>query len=132
LAETNLGAIKEGGRIAGPECTRGGTCYSPQVDIYETADEVVLTCDVPGVRPEDLSVEFSKGGLSICGKVPPRRAPAEYAEREYGVGDYYRSFTIGPEIDADRIVAECREGVLTVCLPKPEKARPKRIAVQAG
>ena len=132
MAETNVAANKEAAEIAGPEATRGGTCFTPRVDIYETADEVVLMCDLPGVGPQDLNVQFAKGELSLCGKVQPRQAPAEYAQQEYGVGDFYRSFTISPEIDANKISAESRDGVLTVHLPKPEKSKPKRIAVKAG
>jgi HSP20 family molecular chaperone IbpA len=132
LAETNQVASKEAAEIAGPEATRGGTCYTPRVDIYETADEVVLMCDLPGARPQDLNVEFVKGELSLSGKVQPRQAPAEYDRQEYGVGDFYRSFAISPEIDAGKISAESRDGVLTVHLPKPEKAKPKKIAVKTG
>jgi HSP20 family molecular chaperone IbpA len=131
LAETNQVASKDAAEIAGPESTRGGNCYTPRVDIYETADEVVLLCDLPGAKPQDLNVEFVKGELTLFGKVQPRQTPAEYARQEYGVGDFYRSFTISPEIDAGKISAESRDGVLTVHLPKPEKAKPKKIAVKA-
>jgi HSP20 family protein len=89
-------------------------------------------CDLPGARPQDLNVEFVKGELSLSGKVQPRQAPAEYDRQEYGVGDFYRSFAISPEIDAGKISAESRDGVLTVHLPKPEKAKPKKIAVKTG
>jgi HSP20 family protein len=136
---------KEAGAITPPEATRGGTYYTPRVDIYETADEVVLLCDLPGVKPPDLDVRFEKGELTIYGKVPPRpccprhqcagstvrEPPPEYLQQEYGVGDFYRSFAIAPEIDPDKIAAEYRDGVLTVHLPKQEKVKPKRIAVQA-
>jgi HSP20 family protein len=125
-------ANKEAAEIAGPEATRGGIYYTPRVDIYETADEVVLMCDLPGVKPLDLDVQFVKGELTLSGKVQPRQTPAEYVRQEYGVGDFYRTFTVAPEIDAGKISAESRDGVLTIHLPKPEKAKPKRIAVKAG
>jgi HSP20 family protein len=132
LPETNALVKKEAGEVTAPEATRGGIYYVPRIDIYESADEVVLQCDVPGVKPQDVDVRFEKGELSLYGKVQPRQAPAEYLEEEYGVGDFYRSFAIAPEIDADKISAECRDGVLTVHLPKQERVKPKRIAVQAG
>jgi len=53
-------------------------------------------------------------------------------EEEYGVGDFHRSFAIAPDIDAGKISAEYRDGVLTVHLPKQERVKPKRIAVQPG
>ena len=75
-------------------------------------------------------MRFEKGELSLYGKVQLRQAPAEYLE--YGVGDFFRSFAIAPEIDSDKISAECRDGVLTLHLPKQEQVKPKRIAVRTG
>jgi HSP20 family protein len=132
LTETNALARKEAGEITTPEATRGGIYYTPCVDIYESADEVVLQCDMPGVKPQNLDLRFEKGELSLHGKVQPRQAPAEYLEEEYGIGDFYRSFAIAPEIDADKISAECRDGVLTIHLPKQERVKPKRITVKAS
>ena len=132
MPETNALVNKEAGEVTAPEATRGGIYYTPRVDIYESADEVVLQCDLPGVKPQDVDVRFEKGELSLYGKVQPRQAPAEYLDEEYGVGDFYRSFTIGEEVDAAKISAECRDGVLTIHLPKQEKVKPKRISVKAG
>ena len=130
MAETNAVVTKEAGQITAPEATRGGIYYTPRIDIYETAEEVVLLCDMPGVKPHALDVRFDKGELTLFGKVQPRQAPAEYLEEEYGVGDFYRTFAIAPEIDTGKISAECRDGVLTVHLPKQEKVKPQRIAVK--
>lgn len=130
MVQSNVLMKKEAGEVAAPEATRGGVYYTPRVDIYETDDEVVLLCDMPGVKPEDLDVRFERGELTIHGKVLPRQAPAEYLQEEYGIGDFHRSFSIAPEIDADKISAEYRDGVLTVHLPKQEKVKPKRIAVK--
>ena len=132
MPETNALVKKEAAEVTVPEATRGGIYYTPCVDIYESADEVVLQCDMPGVKPQDLDVRFEKGELSLHGRVQPRQTPQEYLAKEYGVGDFYRSFAIAPEIDSDRISAEYRDGVLTVHLPKQERVKPKRIAVQAG
>ena len=132
MLETNALVKKEAGEVTAPEATRGGIYYTPRVDIYESADEVVLQCDLPGVKPQDVEVRFEKGELSLYGKVQTRQAPAEYLDEEYGVGDFYRSFTIGEEVDAAKISAECRDGVLTIHLPKQEKVKPKRISVKAG
>jgi len=132
LPETNALVNKEAGEVTASEATRGGIYYTLRVDIYESADEVVLQCDLPGVKPQDVDVRFEKGELSLYGKVQTRQAPAEYLDEEYGVGDFYRSFTIGEEVDAAKISAECRDGVLTIHLPKQEKVKPKRISVKAG
>ncbi len=132
MPDTNAPETKEAAEIITPEATRGGIYYTPRVDIYESAEEVVLQCDMPGARPQDVDVRFEKGELSLHGKVQPRQARAQYLEEEYRVGDFYRSFAIGPEIEANKIMAEFRDGVLTVHLPKQERMKPKRIAVKAS
>lgn len=132
MAEINTIATKEPSEVAAPEATRGGIFYAPRIDICESAEEVLLLCDMPGVRPQDMDVRFEKGELNLYSKVQPRQAATEYLEQEYGIGDFYRSFSITPEIDAAKISAECRDGVLTVHLPKQESVKPKRIAVKAG
>jgi len=133
VAEATTAAVKkEAGEIAPVESTRGGIYYTPRVDIYETADELVLQCDVPGVRPEDINLRFEKGELSLYGKVQSRQQPAEYQQDEYGIGDFYRAFSVGTEVNAEKIAAEYAMGVLTIHLPKAERARPRRIAVKAG
>lgn len=132
MAQTNALVKKESGEVSTPEMTRGGIYYTPRVDIYETADEVVLLCDMPGAKPADVDVKFEKGELSLYGKIAPRPRPGDFLAEEYGIGDFYRTFAIAPEIDSDKIAAESRDGVLTVHLPKQEKVKPKRIAVKAG
>jgi HSP20 family protein len=130
MPDTKLAAIKKAGEVTAPEATRGGIYFTPRVDIRESADEVVLECDIPGCKPEDVDVRFERGELSLHGKVPPPRVAAEYLRQEYGVGDFYRNFAISTEIDSEKISAEYRDGVLTVRLPKQERAKPRRIAIK--
>lgn len=129
---SNSPTRKESNKITAPETTRGGTYYTPRTDIYETEDEIVLSCDMPGVKPQDLDVRFERGELSLHGKVAPRGPSAAFLQQEYGIGDFYRSFSIQPEIDVEKISAEFRHGVLTVRLPKQERIKPRKIAVKAG
>lgn len=105
--------------------------YMPQFDILETDDELVLYGDMPGVGPEDIDLRFENGELAIHGKVTPRNENVDFIYREYGVGNYHRTFAIGETIDTEKICAEMRHGVLTVHLPKSEKAKPRRIEVRA-
>ncbi len=129
---SNSPTRKESNEITAPETTRGGTYYTPRTDIYETEDEIVLSCDMPGVKPQDLDVRFERGELSLHGKVAPRGPSGAFLQQEYGIGDFYRSFSIQPEIDVEKISAEFRNGVLTVRLPKQERIKPRKIAVKAG
>jgi len=121
---------RSGSELSRRETSRTAT-YMPAFDIQETDDELVLYGDLPGVGPEDIDVRFENGELSIHGKVTPRHEDADFIYREYGVGNYHRTFAIGETIDTEKICAEMRHGVLTVHLPKSEKAKPRRIEVRA-
>jgi HSP20 family protein len=118
-------------QLTKPERTRGGVTYTPRCDIGETEDELVLYADLPGVKPDGVDVRFENGSLEIHGKCEPRQAGEDYLLSEYGVGDYYRAFTINEAVDADKIAAELKHGVLTVRLPKSEAVKPRKIAVKA-
>ncbi len=128
----NLAERQTDGNVAVAE--RGGnvTTYAPRFDIVETDQELVLFGDLPGVTKDDLDVRFESGELTIEGKVPWRHAQREFVYGEYGVGDFYRSFTINETIDAEKISAELHDGVLALHLPKVEAAKPRKIAVKAG
>jgi HSP20 family protein len=117
MADTTMTA-KGRGEVAAPEQTRGGPYFTPRVDIFETDKELTLYADVPGVRPGDVDLHYERGELILHGRVPPRHEGRGYLLNEYEVGDYYRAFTIHESIDAGKISAECKNGVLVVHLPK--------------
>ena len=115
------------------ETTRPGSYFQPAVDIFETKDELVLVADMPGVPPDGVDVDLEGDELSIEGRV---RA-GEYDGLkplyvEYGVGGFYRRFTLGEMIDRDGIKAQMKNGVLVLKLPKAERARARRITVDAA
>jgi HSP20 family protein len=114
------------------EHTRGGVCFTPRVDIYETSRELVLKADMPGVRPEDIDLRYERGELQVHGRVRSRERPGNFLLAEYEEGDFHRVFSIHESIDASRIEAECKNGVLTVHLPKVEALQPRQITVQQG
>jgi HSP20 family molecular chaperone IbpA len=94
---------QEQGTVATVERTRGGLSYSPRIDIWESDDELVLYADMPGVSAENLDIQFENRELRILGKVAPRHEDINFLYGEYGVGDFYRTFTIGETIDSDKI-----------------------------
>jgi HSP20 family protein len=129
LAE--LDAMSEGfermfGLRAAPGGNRG---FLPPVDIWEDEHAVVIELDVPGCNPENLSAEAVEGQLVVTGE----RAPTSGAQRRYRSerwqGRFVRSFTLPQNVDGDSIKADYIEGVLTISLPKPEEAKPKRIRI---
>ena len=112
------------------EHTRCGCYYRPSVDILERADELLVRADVPGALGDDVDVDFEEGTLTIHARVKPRQEGTEFLVREYGVGDYYRTFHVSEAIDPEKITAEYADGVLTLHLPKAEVARPRKIEVK--
>ena len=125
-------ARKEKREVASSERLRGGITYNPRIDILEADEELMLLADLPGVTPEDLNIRYENKELTIEGKVAPRHADVRSLYSEYGIGDFYRSFTIGEVIDAQKISADLKQGVLTIHLPKTEAVKPRRIEVRAG
>lgn len=117
----------------GPEATRASLVYRPATDIYESADDVVLVADMPGVGPDDIEVSLERRVLTIRGHArPPAPEGFRQAYAEYGVGDYERVFTLSDDIDQEKIEASQNAGVLTLRLPKAAATKPRKIAVQAS
>jgi HSP20 family protein len=114
------------------EHTRGGAYFRPNVDIYELIDELVVRADMPGTTTDQIDIQFEDGSLTIHGRVPERQqSQGPFLRNEYGVGDFYRTFRVSEQIDASRISAEYRDGVLTLHLPKTEAVKPRKIKVAA-
>jgi HSP20 family protein len=131
MAENTALAQKSRAEQTASESTRGGIYFTPRVDIYETDKELTLYADLPGVHPENVELRYERGQLFLHGRLQPRQQQANYLLQEYDVGDYYRVFDIHESIDAGKIEAEFKNGVLIVHLPKVEAARPRQITVRS-
>lgn len=106
--------------------------WAPAVDVFEDKDVVKIVAEVPGVRPEDVRIQLENNLLTIRGE--KRQQAEETTERvhryERSYGSFERTFGLPTTVDADRIEASCADGLLTVVLPKVEKARPRQIEVK--
>jgi len=111
------------------EPTRSGAWFLPTVDIYETPTEIVVRADLPGVTPDGLDVDVKDDTLTITGAVAAVPEHRKLAYREYDVGGFTRQFRLGQVVDQGKISAKLAGGILTVSLPKVEKARPRKIAI---
>jgi len=111
------------------EPTRGGAWFLPTVDIFETPTEIVVKADLPGVTPEGLDVDVKDDTLTITGSVSPVPGNRKLVYREYDVGGFTRQFRLGQVVDQSKISARLANGLLTVSLPKVEKAKPRKIAI---
>ena len=112
--------------------TAKGTIIPP-VDIYEDSDGVTLFADLPGVSKESLDVQIDKDQLKILGRrVTGNGGDVVTRYDEIPNKDYYRAFTIGDEIDREKITAIMNNGVLKLVLPKSERIKPKRIDIKVS
>ena len=105
--------------------------FTPSVDISETPEGLVLRYDMPGVAKDDVDITVDKGILIVTGKAEAEEAGTP-AYRETRIGDYRREFTLPDDVDADRITAAMNAGVLTVQIPRPEEAKPRRIQISGS
>jgi len=131
MAEKKDLSVREKQELTREETTRPGRTFVPEVDIFETKEGLWLWADMPGVDDKSLNVHLSGNVLTIEAQV----ATTDYenlkpAYAEYHVGNFMRRFTVGSEVDATRIQARMRNGVLELELPKAEAAKPRQIEVQ--
>ena len=119
-----------------PRNTAGGEAPAaphvvPPVDIFEDDSGITLLADLPGVSRERLGVRVDGDSLAIEGTADvagPREMELVYGEAQLPV--YRREFSLSRELDASRIEAQLKDGVLRLMIPKAEEARPRRIEVR--
>ena len=105
--------------------------WTPAVDVFEDKDQVRITFEVPGVNPEDVKISLEQNTLTVSGE--KKQVTEEQTERvhryERAYGSFTRRFTLPATVDADKIAAKAEHGVLSIVIPKAEKAKPRDIAV---
>jgi len=106
--------------------------WHPAVDIKENEEAYVLHADIPGVDPRDIEIDMEDGVLSIRGerRIDEEKEGENYKRVERVHGSFYRRFSLPDSVDAERITARSNHGVLEVTIPKQEKVKPRRIAVE--
>ena len=115
---------------------RGGESvgWTPKVDIFEDEEGVALRFELAGVEPKDVDIRFENGVLTLRGdrKMESEHRRDNYHRVELAYGTFTRSFALPATIDAEKIRAESKNGVLTVTLPKKAEAKPKSIQVKVS
>lgn len=102
---------------------RATAAVTPSVDVYESASEVLVLVDLPGVKPSDLSLDLEKDALTLTAtREVEGQAPVAYR----------RVFTVPVDYDAEGIEAKLEAGVLALKIPRKSSARPRQIAVKIG
>jgi HSP20 family protein len=106
--------------------------WSPTSDIYETENEIVVKAEIPGVKKEDVKLSMLDNVLTLTGerKFEEETKKENYLRVERGYGSFTRTFTLPPSVDAQKISAEFKDGLLELKLPKLEQAKPKEVEIK--
>jgi HSP20 family protein len=113
---------------------RGGSVWSPPVDVFDNDDEIVLKAELPGLGPDDIDIEVDENVLTIKGerKFEEKVEEGRYYRLERAYGSFSRSLALPQGVKADEISADFEGGVLQVRVPKADEVKPRKIAVTAG
>ena len=129
----DIGAVRDEmdrvlGRAFGERLAR---TWTPALDVLETTDGIVLRAEVPGLKAEDIDVEFDDNVLTISGERRFDEIADEgtYHRVERAYGTFSRSVTLPRGIRSDEVSADVTDGVLTVTVPKADEVKPRKIAV---
>lgn len=107
------------------------TAQGPAVIVYETQDEYVFQAELPGWTREQVSINFENQTLTLSGNRELQNGDGRQYHRVEGFyGQFSRSFNVPGTVDAGRVGAELKDGLLTVHLPKREEAKPRQIEVK--
>jgi HSP20 family protein len=106
--------------------------WAPVVDISENDKEYLIKAELPGIKKEDVHISVEKGVLTISGerKFEKEEKDKKYHRVERAYGAFVRTFIVPDDAEADKVAAEFKDGLLTIHIPKSEKAKPKQIEVR--
>jgi HSP20 family protein len=116
--------------IGAPQGGDGAAAWVPPVDILETDDAWIVEAELPGVDRDDVTVDVRDSELSISGEIKERVREGILRRRTRRVGAFDFQITLPGQPDTEHVEATLHDGVLTVRVPKPEQARPRRIEVK--
>ena len=110
------------------------TEWSPRVDVHETKDAYHVQLDLPGLDRDDVKVKFEENILTLSGerKYETRNDEKEFRHIERVYGKFTRSLRLAKDVDAQKIQASFKNGVLDITLPKAEEVKPKEIEIKIG
>lgn len=104
----------------------------PALNVYDQNEEICLALQVPGVAKDSLNVEMRENTLTISGRRDaPEKGDADILREESLYGEFRRSLRLPFKVKQDSIQAECKNGILTVRMPKTEESKPRHIAINA-
>lgn len=120
------------------ELTRGTQQFLggwlPAVDLYESKDNVIVRAEMPGMKKEEIEINLHEGVLTISGerKADETHKDAEVCRSERFLGRFQRTIALPGSVQADKVTASYKDGILTVTLPKTEESKPRQIEVKVS
>ena len=117
--------------LTAPRDTGLFTGWSPVLDIYQDKDDVIVKVELPGMKKDEISISMHEGMLTISGerKLEGGSKEGETYRRERFYGKFHRTMALPTTVEANKVKAAYKDGILTVTLPKAETAKPKQIEV---
>jgi len=115
------------------ERTKDRRTFIPDVDILEDASNLYIYADMPGADDKGVNITLENDVLTIEAQVADQSVEAHnLTYTEYGIGDYYRAFTLNESFEKDKIEAKMKNGVLSIVLPKAEAVKTRSIPIKVG
>jgi HSP20 family protein len=107
------------------------SAWAPAVDIYETESELVLQAEIPGINEKDIEISIEDNTLTLKGerKFEKETKEENYHRIERSYGSFFRSFTLPPYVDPEKVEAEHESGILKVRMPKKPELKPRKIKI---
>ena len=128
--DRGLNAVLNAATRAAESDSSGGS-WRPVVETFEKGTDLVIRAELPGISRDEIEIDVEDGTLTLCGErkrdVDPGEGTSFRSERTYGA--FKRSFSLPRTVDAARISASHKDGVLEIVLPKLEQAKPKRVEI---
>jgi HSP20 family protein len=114
--------------------TYNGEGTSPALDVHQTADEIVVSAALPGMKAEDVDITITGQTLSIRGefKADEKVERDQYLYRERRYGSFHRQLQLPVRVQGDAATANFEDGVLTLTIPKAEEVKPRQIQIKAA
>ncbi|MEW6160523.1 MAG: Hsp20/alpha crystallin family protein [Verrucomicrobiota bacterium] len=107
--------------------------WTPAIDLYEDKDHLIVRAELPGMKKEEIEVSLHNGNITVSGERKiEQKEEGESSRSERFFGRFQRSLTLPKPVEASKVKAVYKDGILTVTLPKTEEAKPKQIEVQVS
>jgi HSP20 family protein len=108
--------------------------FDAAFEVKETKDGYVFKADVPGIKESDLAINLTENRLTVSGKreAEKQQESDTYFSYERSYGSFTRSFTLPEGVDAEKVNASLKDGVLTINVAKKPEAQPKKVSIKAG